>query len=117
MGRRFDFIAMGLLSFTALSACEPYRRTKECRWISDLVNPTLRAIDTERKTKDDAARSEHATMPVENFKTFMDNPVAGKAEPPKAQEIYKVLDNVMSGVLTNKDVAETFNMEYAPLRL
>ncbi|WP_261717323.1 extracellular solute-binding protein [Streptomyces sp. FZ201] len=57
----------------------------------------------ESKTKDDAARSEHATMPVENFKTFMDNPVAGKAEPPKAQEIYKVLDNVMSGVLTNKD--------------
>jgi len=54
MGRRFDFIAMGLLSFTVLAACEPYRRTKECRWISDLVNPTLRVIDTERKTKDDA---------------------------------------------------------------
>jgi len=33
----------------------------------------------------------------------MDNPVAGKAEPPKAQEIYKVLDNVMSGILTNED--------------
>ncbi|MFE6335910.1 extracellular solute-binding protein [Streptomyces sp. NPDC057806] len=57
----------------------------------------------ESKAKDDAARAEHATMPVENFKTFMDNPVAGKAEPPKAQEIYKVLDNVMSGILTNKD--------------
>ncbi|MFF9011821.1 extracellular solute-binding protein [Streptomyces sp. NPDC014870] len=55
------------------------------------------------KTKDDAARVEHATMPVANFKTFMDNPVAGKAEPPKAQEIYKVLDTVMSGILTNKD--------------
>ncbi|MGV9690042.1 extracellular solute-binding protein [Streptomyces sp. NPDC003444] len=55
------------------------------------------------KTKDDAARLEHATMPVENFKTFMDNPVAGKNEPPKAQEVYKVLDNVMSAVLTNKD--------------
>ena len=51
---RFDIIAMGLLSFTMLSACEPYRRAKECRGISDLVNPTLRAIDTERKTKDDA---------------------------------------------------------------
>ncbi|MFE6992185.1 sugar ABC transporter substrate-binding protein, partial [Streptomyces pharetrae] len=51
----------------------------------------------------DAARVEHATMPVANFKTFMDNPVPGKAEPPKAQEVYKVLDNVMSGVLTNKD--------------
>ncbi|MEE1755291.1 extracellular solute-binding protein [Streptomyces sp. SP18CS02] len=57
----------------------------------------------ESKTKDDAARAEHATMPVANFKTFTDNPVAGKAEPPKAQEVYKVLDNVMSGVLTNKD--------------
>ncbi|MER5295944.1 extracellular solute-binding protein [Streptomyces pharetrae] len=55
------------------------------------------------KAKDDAARVEHATMPVANFKTFMDNPVPGKAEPPKAQEVYKVLDNVMSGVLTNKD--------------
>ena len=42
-------------------------------------------------------------MPVENFKAFMDNPVQGKAEPPKAQEIYKILDNAMSAVLTNKD--------------
>jgi ABC-type glycerol-3-phosphate transport system substrate-binding protein len=57
----------------------------------------------ESKAKDDAARVEHATMPVENFKTFMDNPVPGKAEPPKAQEVYKVLDNVMSGILTNED--------------
>ncbi|MFI9545146.1 extracellular solute-binding protein [Streptomyces sp. NPDC052016] len=57
----------------------------------------------ETKAKDDAARAEHATMPVENFKAFMDNPVPGKAEPPKAQEIYKVLDNVMSAVLTNED--------------
>ncbi|MFF6791757.1 extracellular solute-binding protein [Streptomyces filamentosus] len=55
------------------------------------------------KTTDDAARARHATMPVANFKAFMDNPVPGKAEPPKAQEVYKVLDNVMSGLLTNKD--------------
>ncbi|MFD8011402.1 extracellular solute-binding protein [Streptomyces sp. NPDC058955] len=55
------------------------------------------------KTKDDAARAQHATMPVANFKAFMDNPVPGKAEPPKAQEVYKVLDNVMSGLLTNED--------------
>ena len=57
----------------------------------------------ESKTTDDAARVEHATMPVANFKSFMDHPVPGKAEPPKAQEVYKVLDNVMSGILTNKD--------------
>ncbi|MFF8502064.1 ABC transporter substrate-binding protein [Streptomyces anulatus] len=57
----------------------------------------------ESKTTDDAARIAHATMPVENFKAFMDNPVAGKAEPPKAQEVYKILDNIMSAILTNKD--------------
>ncbi|MEU3844546.1 extracellular solute-binding protein [Streptomyces sp. NPDC028635] len=57
----------------------------------------------ESKKKDDAARLANATMPVANFRTFMDNPVPGKAEPPKAQELYKVLDNVMSGVLTDKD--------------
>jgi ABC-type glycerol-3-phosphate transport system substrate-binding protein len=57
----------------------------------------------ESKKKDDAARLANATMPVANFRTFMDNPVPGKAEPPKAQEIYKVLDNVMSGILTDED--------------
>ncbi|MEV8554122.1 extracellular solute-binding protein [Streptomyces glaucescens] len=55
------------------------------------------------KTEDDAARAEHATMPVENFKAFRDDPVPGKAEPPKAQEIYKVLDDVMSAILTDED--------------
>ncbi|SFD32447.1 hypothetical protein SAMN05421773_11339 [Streptomyces aidingensis] len=55
------------------------------------------------KEADDAARAEHATMPVENFRAYTGHPVPGKAEPPRAQEIYKVLDNVMSGVLTNED--------------
>jgi ABC-type glycerol-3-phosphate transport system substrate-binding protein len=57
----------------------------------------------ESKKKDDAARLKHATMPVANFRTFLDNPVPGKAEPPKAQQVYKVLDNVMSGILTDED--------------
>lgn len=57
----------------------------------------------ESKARDDANRVRNATMPVANFKSFMDNPVAGKAEPPKAQEVYKVLDNVMSALLTDKD--------------
>ncbi|MEU6345741.1 extracellular solute-binding protein [Streptomyces sp. NPDC046977] len=55
------------------------------------------------KTNDDQLKAASATMPVENFRAFMDNPIPGKAEPAKAQEIYKVLDNVMSGVLTNKN--------------
>lgn len=59
------------------------------------------------KTKDDQMKAASATMPVENFRAFMDNPIPGKAEPVKAQEIYKVLDNVMSGVLTNKNADAT----------
>lgn len=55
------------------------------------------------KVADDGLKAASATMPVANFKSFLDNPVPGKAEPPKAQEVYKVLDKVMSGVLTNKD--------------
>lgn len=55
------------------------------------------------KTKDDKARKASSTMPVENFQTFTDKPVTGKAEPPKAQEVYKVLDTLMSAVLTNKN--------------
>ncbi|GAA1373242.1 extracellular solute-binding protein [Streptomyces beijiangensis] len=66
-----------------------------------LPQPNLWTGDT--KATDLKSRTDNATMPVDNFRTFLDNPVIGKAEPPKAQEIYKVLDNVMSGVLTNKN--------------
>lgn len=55
------------------------------------------------KAKDAELKAASATMPVVNFKPFLDNPVPGKSEPKKAQEVYKVLDKVMSGVLTNKD--------------
>ncbi|MEU9271695.1 extracellular solute-binding protein [Streptomyces sp. NPDC048251] len=78
-----------------------WERTKADSLPVGLPQPNLWLNDS--KTKDDAARQQFATMPVQNFKAFMDNPVPGKAEPPKAQEIYKVLDNVMSGILTNKD--------------
>ncbi|MDX3529393.1 extracellular solute-binding protein [Streptomyces sp. ID05-39B] len=78
-----------------------WRRAKADGLPVGLPQPNLWLNDS--KVQDDAARKRYATMPVENFKAFMDNPVPGKAEPPKAQEIYKVLDNVMSGLLTNKD--------------
>lgn len=55
------------------------------------------------KAEDDALKAASATMPVANFKPFLEHPVPGKPEPAKAQEVYKVLDKVMSGVLTNKD--------------
>ncbi|WP_405697199.1 MULTISPECIES: extracellular solute-binding protein [unclassified Streptomyces] len=78
-----------------------WARTKADQLPVGLPQPNF--FTGESKTKDDAERVANATMPVENFKAFMDNPVQGKAEPPKAQEIYKILDNAMSGVLTNKD--------------
>ncbi|MFH8716132.1 extracellular solute-binding protein [Streptomyces zaomyceticus] len=78
-----------------------WARTKTDSLPVGLPQPNFWLNDS--KAKDDASRIQNATMPVANFKAFMDKPVAGKAEPPKAQEIYKVLDNVMSGLLTNKD--------------
>ncbi|NGN65106.1 extracellular solute-binding protein [Streptomyces sp. A7024] len=57
----------------------------------------------ETRKKDDAAREKDATVPVENFQAFRDNPVPGKTEPAKAQEVYKILDVAMSTVLTNKN--------------
>ncbi|WP_394428462.1 extracellular solute-binding protein [Streptomyces sp. SGAir0957] len=78
-----------------------WERTKADKLPVGLPQPNFFTGDI--KAQDLKSRTDNATMPVENFKAFMDNPVPGKAEPPKAQEIYKVLDNVMSGVLTNKN--------------
>lgn len=55
------------------------------------------------KSTDDQLKAASATMPVANFKPFDSNPVTGKSEPPNAQEIYKVLDNAMSAVLTDQN--------------
>lgn len=96
--------AVAWLNFKNLSPGKgqfEWARTKTDQLPVGLPQPNF--FTGESKTKDDAERLANATMPVENFKAFMDNPVQGKAEPPKAQEIYKILDNAMSGVLTNKD--------------
>ncbi|QFZ22182.1 ABC transporter substrate-binding protein [Saccharothrix syringae] len=44
-----------------------------------------------------------ATMPVGNFKSYVDTKPTGKVEPPNAQQVYAVLDNVMQAVLTKPD--------------
>jgi hypothetical protein len=51
---RLEFIAIAACALTSLPACEPVRRTRECRAIADLVNPALHAIDEERTKRDDA---------------------------------------------------------------
>ncbi|MFZ3562467.1 extracellular solute-binding protein [Streptomyces sp. BH055] len=78
-----------------------WARTKEDKLPVGLPQPNF--FTGAVKADDLQSRTNNATMPVRNFEPFMANPVRGKAEPPKAQEVYKVLDNVMSGVLTNRN--------------
>jgi multiple sugar transport system substrate-binding protein len=49
--------------------------------------------------------AKYATMPVENYQSYVDGmpELDKKIEPPNAQQVYAALDNVMQGVLTNKD--------------
>ncbi|MGB3444751.1 MAG: extracellular solute-binding protein [Actinophytocola sp.] len=50
-------------------------------------------------------RAKYATMPVENYQPYVDGltDLDKLIEPPNAQQVYAALDNVMQGVLTNKD--------------
>ncbi|MET9314557.1 extracellular solute-binding protein [Kribbella sp. NPDC003505] len=50
-------------------------------------------------------RKQYATVPVENFTPYVSaqGNITNKLEPPKAQELYAVLDVAMSAVLTRKD--------------
>ncbi|WP_328988595.1 extracellular solute-binding protein [Kribbella sp. NBC_01245] len=50
-------------------------------------------------------RKKYATIPVEHFTPYVDGNanVTNKLEPPKAQELYAILDVAMSAVLTRQD--------------
>jgi len=65
---------------------------------SDIWTGPLREQQATLKTK-------YATVPVENYQPFVDGlaDLDKKIEPPNAQQVYAALDNVMQGVLTNKD--------------
>lgn len=53
---------------------------------------------------DDAAKAKYANIPSTNDKLFVTamKTKQGKIEPPDAQQLYSVLDSVMSAVLTNR---------------
>lgn len=55
------------------------------------------------KARDTETKKANATVPVDNYKTYVDAQVPVLPEPPNAQKIYTVLDSVMSGVLTDKN--------------
>ena len=55
-------------------------------------------------TADAAAQAKYATLPVANFKPYVDATpnLKGNIEPPQAQAIYKAMDGAMSAILTDK---------------
>jgi hypothetical protein len=64
---RLELIAILLVACSGLPGCEQIRRAKECRGISELVNPTLRAIDVERTKNDDAAAYARIALAYESL--------------------------------------------------
>jgi multiple sugar transport system substrate-binding protein len=80
-----------------------YQRSKAQNLPVGLPEPDLWGGAT--ATTDQAAKAKYATVPAENYKLFEDTmtTMPGKIEPPDAQEIYSVLDGVMSAVLTNQN--------------
>lgn len=70
-----------------------------------LPEPEFWAPNTSMATADTAAlTAAHANMPVSNYAPYLQNPIPGVPEPPiAAQQIYTVLDNAMSAVMTNKN--------------
>ncbi|RKN37868.1 ABC transporter substrate-binding protein [Streptomyces hoynatensis] len=72
-----------------------------------LPMPPTPDIWAEGRVRDDIAalNERYANVPVEHVSSFMDAApsIPGRIEPPRAQEVYAVLDNVMQGVLTERN--------------
>ncbi|GAA0688463.1 extracellular solute-binding protein [Kitasatospora atroaurantiaca] len=52
---------------------------------------------------DNRAKAASATVPVQNYAPYLATSVPGRTEPANAQQIYKVLDNPVSAVLTDRN--------------
>ena len=79
-----------------------YARAKSENTPVGLPEPDLWTGST--ASADDAAKAQYSNIPQANVKQFVDamKTMPGKIEPPSAQQIYSVLDSVMSAVLTNQ---------------
>ncbi|MGX4688624.1 ABC transporter substrate-binding protein [Streptomyces sp. JNUCC 63] len=67
--------------------------------------PEPRLFTGAADAKDQQVKKANANVPVENYQSFLDGnqTLRMKIEPPHAQQIYSVLDGVVSAVLTKKD--------------
>ena len=78
-----------------------YARAKPQNQPVGLPQPLLFSNGSAAQTQELADRKANQNLPTENFALFEATPVPIKGEPTNAQAIYAVLDNAMSGVLTN----------------
>ncbi|MEV7426762.1 MULTISPECIES: ABC transporter substrate-binding protein [unclassified Streptomyces] len=85
------------------SGLNDWKRAADLKAPVGLPEPRLWTGATD--AEDQKLRKLHANVPVENYQAFLDGSgqLAAKLEPPKAQQIYSVLDGAVSAVLTRKD--------------
>jgi len=57
------------------------------------ASPQMTQVQADLKTS--------ATLPIQQYADFVDNPIAPVLEPPAAQQLYKVLDTAMSAAMTD----------------
>ncbi|MFE2809261.1 extracellular solute-binding protein [Streptomyces nigra] len=67
--------------------------------------PEPRLFTGAADTEDQKVKKANANVPVENYQAFLDGnqSLDMKIEPPSAQQIYSVLDGVVSAILTKED--------------
>lgn len=67
--------------------------------------PEPRLFSGAADAKDQQVKKANANVPVDNYQAFLDGnqDLEMKIEPPRAQQIYSVLDSAVSSVLTKKD--------------
>ncbi|WP_405010529.1 extracellular solute-binding protein [Kitasatospora sp. NBC_01539] len=90
----FKFLTMGKGQFD-------YARTKTDGLPVGLPQPFFFGGST--LEEDNKLKAASATVPVANYAPYLAVQVPGKTEPANAQQIYKVLDNAVSAVLTDKN--------------
>ncbi|MFE7982968.1 ABC transporter substrate-binding protein [Streptomyces cellulosae] len=80
-----------------------YARAKQNDAPVGLPEPRLFTDDAD--AKDQQVKQANANVPVENYQAFLDGnqKLEMKIEPPHAQQLYSVLDGVVSAVLTKED--------------
>ena len=78
-----------------------YQRLQQQKQIVGLPEPVLFTAGSPAYNEDNQLKAKYATVPISQYSNFVNANVPGWPESIIAQPIYAVLDNVMSGVLTN----------------